>query len=131
MKPLQIGELQAKVPVIQGGMGVGISLSKLAGNVALCGGVGVISSAQIGFRDPEFASHPIETNLRVLKEEIKKAKEIARGGIIGTPSFAFYCNLPQYVKETYKRFLENKIRPLCASKNPAIRCVAPAGCSLV
>lgn len=27
-----------------------------------------------------------------------------------TPSFAFYCNLPQYVKEPYKRFLENKIR---------------------
>lgn len=26
------------------------------------------------------------------------------------PSFAFYCNLPQYVKETYKRYLENKIR---------------------
>lgn len=26
------------------------------------------------------------------------------------PSFAFYCNLPQYVKEPYKRFLENKIR---------------------
>lgn len=27
-----------------------------------------------------------------------------------TPSFAFYCNLPQYVKESYERFLENKIR---------------------
>lgn len=26
------------------------------------------------------------------------------------PSFAFYCNLPQYVREPYKRFLENKIR---------------------
>ena len=26
------------------------------------------------------------------------------------PSFAFYCNLPQYVKETYKRYLENKMR---------------------
>ena len=26
------------------------------------------------------------------------------------PSFAFYCNLPQYVKDPYKRFLENKIR---------------------
>ena len=77
MKPLQIGELQAKIPVIQGGMGVGISLSKLAGNVALCGGIGVISSAQIGFQAPDFADHPIETNLRVLKEEIKKAKEIA------------------------------------------------------
>ena len=26
------------------------------------------------------------------------------------PSFAFFCNLPQWVKEPYKRFLENKIR---------------------
>jgi GTP-binding protein len=26
------------------------------------------------------------------------------------PSFAFFCNLPQYVKEPYKRFLENKLR---------------------
>ena len=98
MKPLQIGELQAKVPVIQGGMGVGISLSKLAGNVALCGGVGVISSAQIGFRDPEFASHPIETNLRVLKEEIKKAKKIARGGIIGVNIMVVTQKYKEYVK---------------------------------
>ena len=27
-----------------------------------------------------------------------------------SPSFAFFCNLPQYVKEPYRRFLENKIR---------------------
>jgi GTP-binding protein len=27
-----------------------------------------------------------------------------------TPTFAFYCNLPQYVKDPYKRFLENHIR---------------------
>ena len=27
-----------------------------------------------------------------------------------TPTFAFFCNLPQYVRESYKRFLENKIR---------------------
>ena len=27
-----------------------------------------------------------------------------------TPTFAFYCNLPQYVKDPYKRFLENNIR---------------------
>jgi GTP-binding protein len=26
------------------------------------------------------------------------------------PAFAFFCNLPQYIKEPYKRFLENKIR---------------------
>ena len=46
-KLLTIGDLTARIPVIQGGMGVGISLSSLAGNVALHGGVGVISSAQI------------------------------------------------------------------------------------
>lgn len=81
-RELKIGDLTARVPLIQGGMGVGISLSGLAGNVARNGGVGVISSAQIGFRDPEWDMHPIETNLKVLKEEIKKAKEIAKGGII-------------------------------------------------
>ena len=42
MKTLKIGELTARIPVIQGGMGVGISLSGLAGSVAACGGVGVI-----------------------------------------------------------------------------------------
>ena len=75
--------MTAKIPLIQGGMGVGISLSSLAGSVALNGGIGVISSAQIGFRDAMWEEHPIETNLRVLKEEIRKAKEIAMGGIIG------------------------------------------------
>ena len=29
-----------------------------------------------------------------------------------TPTFAFFANLPQYIKETYKRFLENKIREI-------------------
>ena len=64
MKTLKIGELTARIPVIQGGMGVGISLSGLAGSVAACGGVGVISTAQIGYRDPEFEKDPIKTNLR-------------------------------------------------------------------
>ena len=61
---LQIGNLTARIPIIQGGMGVSISLSNLAGSVAACGGVGVISTAQIGFRDPEFEKNPIATNLR-------------------------------------------------------------------
>ncbi len=83
-KTLSIGDLTARVPVIQGGMGVGISLSSLAGNVARCGGVGVLSAAQIGFPDPEWDRDPVETNLRVLKEEIAKAREIAASnGIIG------------------------------------------------
>ena len=48
LKHLQIGDLTARLPIIQGGMGVGVSLSKLAGAVAKEGGVGIISTAQIG-----------------------------------------------------------------------------------
>ena len=48
MKPLKIGDLVAKIPIIQGGMGVGVSLSSLAGAVAKEGGIGVLSAAQIG-----------------------------------------------------------------------------------
>lgn len=54
IKPLQIGNKVAKLPLIQGGMGVGVSLSRLAGAVAKAGGVGIISTAQIGFNEPDF-----------------------------------------------------------------------------
>ena len=50
LKPLKIGNLVAKRPVIQGGMGVGISLSSLAGAVAKAGGIGIISTAQMDLR---------------------------------------------------------------------------------
>ena len=52
MENLKIGEKITKVPLIQGGMGVGISLGRLAGSVAKAGGIGVISTAQIGYREP-------------------------------------------------------------------------------
>ena len=55
LKPLKIGNLVAKRPVIQGGMGVGVSLSSLAGAVAKAGGIGIISTAQIGFKDQDLS----------------------------------------------------------------------------
>lgn len=64
-------------------MGVGISLSKLAGHVAKAGGIGIISAAQIGFREPDFMQSPLEANIRALKKELQKAREIAPLGIIG------------------------------------------------
>ena len=79
--PLKIGELTARIPVIQGGMGVGISLSGLAGAVAAQGGVGIISTAQIGFREASFDQDPIGTNLRVIKIEIQKARKLAAGAL--------------------------------------------------
>ena len=54
LKHLQIGDLTARLPIIQGGMGVGVSLSKLAGAVAKEGGVGIISTAQIGYDEKGF-----------------------------------------------------------------------------
>lgn len=83
MKPLNIGLKTAKIPVIQGGMGVGISLGNLAGSVAREGAVGIISSAQIGFREPDFDKNPREANLRAIDKEMKKARELSPDGIIG------------------------------------------------
>ena len=82
-KALNIDGLVAKYPIVQGGMGIGISLSNLAGHVALAGGVGVISTAQIGFKEEGFEEKPYETNLATIKKYIDKAREIAKGGVIG------------------------------------------------
>lgn len=95
---LRIGDLYARIPVIQGGMGVGVSLSGLAGAVAAAGGVGIISTAQIGFRDPDFGRHPIECNLKAIGEEIKKAREKANGGIVGVNIMVATRRYEDYVK---------------------------------
>lgn len=102
LQPLVIGDLTAKIPVIQGGMGVGVSLSSLAGAVAKEGGIGIISTAQIGFREPDFALNPIEANLRAIGQELKKAREIAPDGIIGFNIMVATKNYALYVKEAVK-----------------------------
>ena len=102
IKPLKIGPHTAKYPIIQGGMGVGISLSSLAGAVAKAGGVGIISTAQIGFRDPEFAKNPMATNLKVIHEEFAKARAIAPEGVLGFNIMVAANEYKQYVKEAVK-----------------------------
>lgn len=98
VRPLKIGDLVAKVPVIQGGMGVGVSLSSLAGSVAASGGIGVISTAQIGYREPDFDADPIGANLRAIGTKIKKAREIAKGGILGVNIMVATRKYEEYVK---------------------------------
>lgn len=83
MSPLKIGEKTARVPLIQGGMGVGISLGNLAGTVAKEGGIGIISTAQIGFREPDFDENPSGANLRAIRKEMEKARAISPDGLIG------------------------------------------------
>lgn len=97
-KILKIGELEAKIPVMQGGMGVGISLSSLAGAVAKEGGIGMISTAQIGWREPDFKKNPFDANFRALKKEVQRARELAFGGILGVNIMTVTQNYARYVK---------------------------------
>ncbi|MDF2558468.1 MAG: 2-nitropropane dioxygenase [Bacillales bacterium] len=102
IKPLVIGDLVAKIPIIQGGMGVGVSLSGLAGAVAANGGIGIISSAQIGFNTPLFEKNPLKANLEALAEHIRIAKEKAKNGIVGVNIMTASRNYEEYVRCSVK-----------------------------
>src|SRR4030043_100450 len=82
MPKLRIGDLEAVITIVQGGMGVGISLSSLAAAVANEGGIGVISATGIGMLEPDFNKNFGEANKRALRREIVKARQMT-GGIIG------------------------------------------------
>lgn len=101
-KPLVIGDLKIEKPVIQGGMGVGISLHRLAGAVAKAGGMGLISTAQIGFREPDFKTNFVEANLRAIRNEFKKAREISPEGAIGFNIMVATKHYDMWVKEAVK-----------------------------
>jgi NAD(P)H-dependent flavin oxidoreductase YrpB (nitropropane dioxygenase family) len=82
MPKLRIGNSVARLPIVQGGMGVGISLSGLASAVANEGGIGVIAANSIGMLDPDYYASHKDANVIALRKEIKKAKEMS-SGIIG------------------------------------------------
>lgn len=98
LPPLQIRNITAAIPIIQGGMGVGISLSRLAGAVAKEGAIGIISAAQPGFDEPDFATNTLAANLRKLSYHIHKAKELSNGGIIGVNIMCASNDYEEYVK---------------------------------
>ena len=97
MKELIIGGLKIPLPIIQGGMGVGISLSNLAVAVANEGGVGVISSAGIGllYKDPDKDYY--QSSIIGLKEEIRKAMNKTRG-VIGVNIMTALTNFEDMVR---------------------------------
>ena len=103
LKPLKIGELVAEKPIIQGGMGVGVSRSSLAGAVAAEGGIGIISTAQIGYDEDGFEHNPAECNRIAIKKHIKRAKEIAGGkGLVGVNIMVALKHYKEHVQEAVK-----------------------------
>ncbi len=97
MNALTIGDLKARIPIIQGGMGVGISLSGLASAVAKEGGIGVISAAGLGLLYKKLSSNYTEAGNLGLAEEIRKAREKARG-IIGVNIMVALSDFAELVK---------------------------------
>jgi len=74
MPELRIGDLTLRVPIIQGGMGVGVSKASLAGAVSRAGGLGVIASVGLGDQSANKSTYD-ETSRQALVEEIAKVKE--------------------------------------------------------
>lgn len=94
---LKIGGLSIPIPIIQGGMGVGISMSGLAVAVANEGGIGVISAAGLGLVHRNRALDFVEANLEGLRQEIRKAKEKTEG-IIGVNIMVAMSNFAELVR---------------------------------
>lgn len=100
MQSLKIGQWEVQVPIIQGGMGVGVSLSGLAGAVAREGGIGIISTAQIGFAEEGFERDQPAANLRAIRKHIARAKEIAGGnGLVGVNVMTALKHYADHVRE--------------------------------
>ncbi len=76
---INIGNLHADRAIVQGGMGVGISLSGLASAVAEQGGIGVISSVGLGLLNPDMGRTFREANLNALRNEIRIARRKTNG----------------------------------------------------
>jgi len=99
MPALRIGALEAKIPIIQGGMGVGISLSNLASAVANAGGIGVIATPGIGQFESDYDTNPREANKRALGKEIRKARaQIKPGGLLGVNAMVALSNFDDLVQ---------------------------------
>ncbi len=94
---LKIGDLSAGLPIIQGGMGIGVSLSGLASAVAEQGGIGVISVAGIGLSEPDSKTNYLEANIRAIRKEIRKARGLTKG-ILGVNIMVALSNFSDMVK---------------------------------
>ena len=105
MKSFFIGNIRIELPIVQGGMGVGVSLSGLASAVANEGGIGVISSAGLGILYPEEKGCYAERCIRGLEEEIRKARR-KTSGIIGVNIMVALSNYADMVRTAIREQID-------------------------
>jgi NAD(P)H-dependent flavin oxidoreductase YrpB (nitropropane dioxygenase family) len=94
---LKIGDLEICPPIIQGGMGVRVSGSRLASAVANEGCAGVIASVGLGAFEDSKASEFVEVNNSALRSEIRKARSLSKG-IIGVNVMVVLSNYEELVR---------------------------------
>ena len=100
MKSVQIKNKLLQIPIIQGGMGVGISLSSLAGNVMKQGAMGVLSAAHPGYKNDNFEKQSLQVNLKAIEEHVLKAREISENkGLLGINIMCASKDYEKYVKQ--------------------------------
>jgi nitronate monooxygenase len=105
LKSFKIGGLEIPVPIIQGGMGVGVSLSGLASAVACRGGVGVISTVGIGLIGNKPYFNYRQTNIDALRIEIQKARKLTKG-ILGVNIMVAISNFVDMVKTSIEEEID-------------------------
>lgn len=99
LPPLRVGNLTAPLPIVQGGMSVGISLAGLASAVANEGGVGVIGTAGIAMFDLDLSQGFVEANNKALRTEIRKAREMTHGkGLLGVNIMVALTNFAELAR---------------------------------
>ncbi|MBL7157684.1 MAG: nitronate monooxygenase [Candidatus Omnitrophica bacterium] len=100
LKPLLIGDLEIKIPIIQGGMGVKVSTASLAGAVANCGGAGTIASVGLAYGIDEKGVDVVKVSNEALQKEIRQARELTRGtrGVVGVNVMVALSNYEDLVR---------------------------------
>ncbi len=101
LKPLMIGDLEIKIPIIQGGMGVRVSMAPLAAAVANCGGGGTIASVGLPPDTEENRADVPKSCREHLQKEIRLAKELS-DGVIGVNIMVALSNYEDIVRTTVK-----------------------------
>lgn len=97
LKPLILGDIEVKIPIVQGGMGVKVSTASLASAVANCGGAGTIASVGLGYGNPENDSDYLKASREGLQEEIRQAKKLTQG-VVGVNIMVALSNYDDLIK---------------------------------
>ncbi len=97
LKPLIIEDLEIKIPIIQGGMGLQVSTASLASAVANCGGAGTIASVGLGFGMEGNKADFVKASREGLQKQMRRAKELTKG-VIGVNVLVALSNYEDLVR---------------------------------